>query len=836
MIRTFRTALLILPLLLASVVPPAVQAITTQDSASSSRMQWQSDEFADRGFSSGFELFYAGPDWFLNALSNPRARNPFASSFLIDSAGDRLGAENGYVGTLRDVFDVSLFSNIATYGGAASPKASAVTLSAFTATDLYWRTDGTAGGWTGTNWNLGSPTATGGTGYTTSTEANFTANSTVTFATATIGNVIVGDGVTGILVTVSNAGTFSTGGNIRTFDIGTNSTLTWTSQSISAAAANAGMGFIKNGGGTWSMGTWASSAYTGGFTLNAGTIIVTGSSFGTGPMTINGGTLQSSGGTTFTPSSLLIGGDFAFAGTGNDIWGMDVDIGSSDRTVTNNTTGTATRTFSGVIAGTGSLILTGTGGTGGIVLSAANTYSGGTTIGTGTTLNINNSGTSSNNSAIGTGTFTINGGTINNTTGGTITLATNNAQLWNGDFVFTGTRSLDLGTGTVTLNATRQVTVSANNLTVGGVISGSTFGITKAGAGNLTLKGVNSYGGATTINGGTITANTLANGGSNSSIGSSSNIASNLVLNGGVLQYDGTTAATTNRLFTIGTAGAQLWNNSSSSSSTVNFTNAGAITVSGTGDRTLTLRGLNTGNNTLSPILVNPSSGMLSIVADNVGKWILAGNNTYTGATTVSAGTLLINGVQTSATGNVNVSGGGTLLGGIGKTGGKVTIGGGGTPGSGSVILGGDGTSASGTFTVQNNSTGAITLSNGSIIELALGASGAHSTLAHVGTGTISFASNQVFTFLDFGAQPGLYSSIVTGVGATIPTAPNTTGWAISDPGWGGTFAYNPLTDSIDLTLTAIPEPSTWIIGALALAAIGFTQRRRIHRLIARRA
>ena len=245
---------------------------------------------------------------------------------------------------------------------------------------------------------------------------------------------------------------------------------------------------------------------------------------------------------------------------------------------------------------------------------------------------------------------------------------------------------MDLGTGTVTLNATRQVTVSANNLTVGGVISGSTFGLTKAGAGNLTLNGANGYSGATTINGGTITANTLANGGSNSSIGSSSNVASNLVLNGGVLQYDGTTAASTNRLFTIGTAGAQLWNNSSSSSSTLNFTNAGAITVSGTGDRPLTLRGLNTGNNTLSPILVNPSSGMLSIVADNAGKWILAGNNTYTGTTTVSAGTLLINGVQTSATGNVNVSGGGTLLGGIGKTGGKVTIGGGGTPGSGSVI------------------------------------------------------------------------------------------------------------------------------------------------------
>lgn len=213
-------------------------------------------------------------------------------------------------------------------------------------------------------------------------------------------------------------------------------------------------------------------------------------------------------------------------------------------------------------------------------------------------------------------------------------------------------------------------------------------------------------------------------------------------------------------------------------------------------------------------------------MADNLGKWILAGNNTYTGTTTVSAGTLLINGDQTSANGNVNVSGGGTLLGGIGTTGGKVTIGGGGTAGSGSVILGGDGTSASGTFTVANNSAGAITLSSGSVIELALGASGTHSTLALVGTGTISFASNQVFTFLDFGAETGAYLGIVSGVGG-IANAPITTGWSISNPGWTGAFVYDVGTDSIDLTLAAVPEPSTWVGAALALLAVGYTQRKR---------
>jgi len=36
--------------------------------------------------------------------------------------------------------------------------------------------------------------------------------------------------------------------------------------------------------------------------------------------------------------------------------------------------------------------------------------------------------------------------------------------------------------------------------------------------------------------------------------------------------------------------------------------------------------------------------------------------------------------------------------------------------------------------------------------------------------------------------------------------------------------------------LAPVPEPSTWIGGALALGAIGYTQRRRIRALIASRA
>ncbi|HXC02209.1 MAG TPA: autotransporter-associated beta strand repeat-containing protein, partial [Opitutaceae bacterium] len=133
-------------------------------------------------------------------------------------------------------------------------------------------------------------------------------------------------------------------------------------------------------------------------------------------------------------------------------------------------------------------------GTGSLTLSGANTYGGITTLSSTGTLNINNA------TALGTGAFTISGAaTINNTSGGAITLTNNNAQNWNSNFTFTGTSDLNLGTGAVTLNATRTVTVNGGDLTVGGVISGTGFGITKAGTGMLTLSGANAYTGSTTL-------------------------------------------------------------------------------------------------------------------------------------------------------------------------------------------------------------------------------------------------------------------------------------------------------------------------------------------------
>ncbi|WP_375196824.1 autotransporter-associated beta strand repeat-containing protein [Sphingobium sp.] len=80
---------------------------------------------------------------------------------------------------------------------------------------------------------------------------------------------------------------------------------------------------------------------------------------------------------------------------------------------------------------------------------------------------------------------------------------------------------------------------------------GDAVGVTKAGTGRVTLNNVNnSYTGATTLSGGTLTVASIGNGGANSAIGASSADASNLVLESGTLSYIGGTA-TSDRGFTL---------------------------------------------------------------------------------------------------------------------------------------------------------------------------------------------------------------------------------------------------------------------------------------------
>ncbi len=278
----------------------------------------------------------------------------------------------------------------------------------------------------------------------------------------------------------------------------------------------------------------------------------------------------------------------------------------------------------------------------------------------------------------------------------------------------TDTYLLGGGTGTLTLPNTNQLT-GANNLVA---LNG----------GEVQLTGVNDYTGTTTVMsttfesrtnqaiadttydisttmtaGTTLTVTTLADGGVNSGIGSSSSAATNLIVSGGTLKYVGP-AASTDRLFAIGMQGATL---DASGSGPLLWTNPGALATAASAaqDRTLTLTGTNTDHNTLAPLVSDDTDGsVVSLTKAGTGTWVLAGDNTYSGTTGVEAGTLLVEGTHTG-TGQWTVAAGATL-GGNGSIGGDVAV---------------DGTLAPGTSVGALDIAGQITLGAESTLAIEIG-------------------------------------------------------------------------------------------------------------------
>lgn len=173
----------------------------------------------------------------------------------------------------------------------------------------------------------------------------------------------------------------------------------------------------------------------------------------------------------------------------------------------------------------------------------------------------------------------------------------------------------------------------------GGVLPDSgTTRFTKAEANTLFLTGQNTYRGGTQIAGGILSVSEIKNGGVASTLGASDSVVNGIILAGGRLQYTGS-GHTTDRLFNL------------TSSSAIEASGTGALVFNSTSTmgaegaaRILYLTGYSHADNRMGLNLANVTTGgnTTSIVKNGSGHWILSGNNTHTGATTVRGGMLTL--------------------------------------------------------------------------------------------------------------------------------------------------------------------------------------------------
>ncbi|HEY5315379.1 MAG TPA: autotransporter-associated beta strand repeat-containing protein, partial [Pirellulales bacterium] len=352
---------------------------------------------------------------------------------------------------------------------------------------------------------------------------------------------------------------------------------------------------------------------------------------------------------------------------------------------------------------TGNVFITGGGS---VVLSGASTFTAGVTLDANTSIIFAaaSAGTppAITGGPVGTGTLTLTGGST--LLSGTAVETIGNATTVNGSFTFGGTLAvngvtlsgaMNLGSSSPTITVTSPLVTDTISGAITSTAPGTAF--TKAGAGTLLISGNN----GTSLGTGTV------------------------VVAGGVLQLGSTTAiGATNgvqinagAVLNTGTFSASIGSLSGDSSAT-----GGMVTNSSATLTTLTIGGDNA-TQTFAGIITSATLADLAIKKTGTGTQSLSGANTYTGATTVSQGTLNLIGNASYATlggTTVTVSGGATLL-----ASGNTSIG---TTGAGSVVLSagsGGGTlslqdGTINTFTFNNNTAAATNLTFGAGTNLSL--------------------------------------------------------------------------------------------------------------------
>tara|TARA_Y100001933_G_scaffold265275_1_gene339428 strand:+ start:25828 stop:37062 length:11235 start_codon:yes stop_codon:yes gene_type:complete len=291
---------------------------------------------------------------------------------------------------------------------------------------------------------------------------------------------------------------------------------------------------------------------------------------------------------------------------------MTVNANTGDLTfgggITNNGgiifTGDNDTTIGDAISGAGAVIKNGNGM---LDLTVASTYSGGTTLASGTIR-------LGDDAALGTGVLTINGGTLN--ANGDRTIA-NDIEL-NNDVTIAGS-NFDFS-GAVTNTGTNILTIDNTQTEFSGNITGG--GIGKEGSGLLILSG--------------------------------SNTLTSLGVSEGTVRLDNTAAVAGDTAVTI--SGTSLLDNNAGGDLTIDSLAGDAGATFDTGGFKVTIDGAST--TTFAGTITNVGLG--EVEHTGTGQLTLSGDNTYNGPTTITAGTVAITG---SVDGNVEVNGGTFIIG-----------------------------------------------------------------------------------------------------------------------------------------------------------------------------
>ncbi|MDB6122954.1 MAG: Autotransporter-associated beta strand repeat protein [Pedosphaera sp.] len=528
-------------------------------------------------------------------------------------------------------------------------------------------------------------------------------------------------------------------------------------------------GLIKAGNGTLTLS--GTNTYSGGTTVSGGQLNINyggdginNSAIGIGPLTnILGAKIDNTSGqlvTLATPIAQYWNDDWTFVGSTNLTIGAagNVTLGSGLVVVTVSSN---TLAVDAPIVDAGLGYGLGKAGSGALTLSNFNSFSGGMQLNAGT-LNINN------NQAVGSGTFTINGGAVDNTSGADVTLTAPGIVNWDGSFVFKGTTNFTFANTLINV-ANVTLTVSKNTLFVGGGFVGANRTLTKDGPGALTLIGGNPNASLSfVINGGTmnfskdfgafsqnnnsVTVNTNGTLVMLNPVSSQMTLNTPLILGGGTIEMNGDTEPCVSLTFNSGI----LRNGASSTTSALNPVNGVSLVGTNcifdvTNDATLVITKAITNSGSLN----KTGAGLLN----------LAGTNNYTGGTVITAGTLalVVDAVSGSA-GSISNSaviniGSGATLDVIGRADQTLTLNNGQTlRGNGSingslVTLPGStvapGASV-GTLRVTNN----ITLGGTLLMELDKANSQTNDKLVSV-TGTITYGGTLVVTNIGSTLQAG---------------------------------------------------------------------------------